>query len=110
MIENNFEKRWRTLIEPHLERLNENKHNKNKKEIEIVQCGKFLSIINDGFVIKAVREEPDFIIENKSDLIGLEMVRVNDSSIMQIEGSWEKVNKRVQEKYQQQIRFISHSL
>ena len=94
-----FKNRWRAIISQHIKQLNENDHNKKKKEKEILQCAKFLSILNNGFIIKEVREEPDFIIGNNNNSIGLELVSIMNYEIKSIEGSWEKINKLIIEKY-----------
>ncbi len=99
MTENNYENRWRSIISNHIEQLNENEHNKEKKEIEIIQCAKFLSILNNDYIIKEVREEPDFIIGNNNDAIGLELVKIINYETKAIEGSWEKINKLIIKNY-----------
>jgi hypothetical protein len=92
------DKRRGTILK-HIEQLNENEHNKEKKVVEIIHCEKFLSILNNSFLIKEVREEPDFIIGNNNNSIGLELVRIMNYETKAIEGSWEKINKLIVKKY-----------
>jgi hypothetical protein len=59
-----------------------------QKKSEIFDVGKFLMLINKGYEIIEVREQPDFIIKSPDKMIGLEHEICIDSNYKKVEGSF----------------------
>ncbi len=79
-------------INHHLIGLDENNNNDSKKILELCQFGKLLSTyFNDYNILDGNREEPDFIIENNSGKIGVELMRIVDENAKSEEGYFESI-------------------
>ncbi len=79
-------------INHHLIGLDENNNNDSKKILELCQFGKLLSsYFNDYNIIDGNREEPDFIIENNSEKVGVELMRIVDGNAKSEEGYFESI-------------------
>lgn len=83
-------------INIHLEKLNKSKKSDKQKILELCQIGKFLGTYFPDFVIKEVREQPDFLISNGEITIGLEHELIVDSKIKAGEGFYQNICFKVE--------------
>ncbi len=72
------------------------KNGDSKKQLELCQVGKFLASFYPEFFIKEVREEPDFIISNGIQSIGLEHEVILNEKIKKKHGFYENIFKLVE--------------
>lgn len=86
------------LINEPLKNLDKSDKDYDKKVLEICHVGKFLMLLNSGYQISDVREQPDFIIKSIDNLIvGLEHEILVDSIHKKIEGSFSDIVKSTEE-------------
>jgi len=73
-----------------------------KKRNEIFQTAKFLMLYNQELRISEVREGPDFIIEAGKGYIGLEHQQILHEESKEIEGFFDNICSKVEEKFSQE--------
>ncbi len=82
------------LINEPIKTLDKSDKDSNKKELEICHVGKFLMLLNSGFKIDEIREQPDFIIKSSDNTkIGLEHEVLIDQNHKKVEGSFSDIVK-----------------
>ena len=86
-------------INPFLDSLNKDSHDYHKKALELCHIGKFLSLIDENYNIKTLREIPDCIISNQTDEIGLEHETLTEHQSKIIEGSIQRVFSLAEKEY-----------
>lgn len=79
------------LIYPHLNLLQNNRHENQQKILELCQVGKFLLSFNGEIIINQLSEKPDFILKFGSTLIGCEHMIIVDNEEKQKEGFYENI-------------------
>ncbi len=52
-----------------------------KKEVELDWLKKFISLYNSSLEIEEVTEKPDFILRDKDERIGLELIQLTSSKV-----------------------------
>ncbi|MFO8000437.1 MAG: hypothetical protein R6U46_04275 [Marinilabilia sp.] len=86
--------RLKKQINEPLKKLDKSDKDYNKKTLEICHVIKFLSLLNSGYQISEVREQPDFIIKTLDNHIaGLEHEILVDSNHKKIEGTFADIVK-----------------
>ncbi|UAY52731.1 hypothetical protein [Ferruginibacter albus] len=71
------------LINPFYDSLkNKNTKESNKKLLELIDLGKFLYFLNQDIRVVECEEQPDFIIECKSESIGVELTGIYDDTVV----------------------------
>lgn len=85
------------LINDPLISLDKSDKDYNKKVLEICHVGKFLMLLNSGFQISEIREQPDFVIEKSNHFkVGLEHEILVDPVLKKIEGSFADIVNSVE--------------
>jgi hypothetical protein len=85
------------LINEPLKTLDKSHTDYDKKVLEICHTGKFLMLLNSGFQIAEVREQPDFIIESSNAIkVGLEHEILVETIHKKVEGSFSDLLKVVE--------------
>lgn len=79
------------LIDKHLEPLLCDSRKNQQKILEICHVGKFLMFFENDFEISNVSEQPDFILSNGSELIGLEHQILLDNKSKEREGFFKNI-------------------
>jgi hypothetical protein len=87
----NLQVSMESLLGEHLNKLDKFKKGDNQKQLELCQVGKMLATYFPDFLIKQVREVPDFIIGKGKLEIGLEHEIVINSKIQKIHGFFENI-------------------
>jgi hypothetical protein len=90
------------LINEPLKKLDTSDKDYDKKVLEICHVGKFLMLLNSGYQISDLREQPDFIIKTLDNIIvGLEHEILVDSGHKKIEGSFADIVKTTEELFRE---------
>lgn len=79
------------LIDSHLEPLLADSRKNQQKILEISHVGKFLMLFENGYRISRVTEQPDFILTNGNEFVGLEHQIVVDHKSKEREGFFENI-------------------
>lgn len=87
-------------INSHLVELDQNRKADKQKLLELCQIGKMLGTYFNEFEIVSVTEKPDFIITNGEMNFGLEHELILDSESKAIEGFYENICEKVQDRLQ----------
>lgn len=77
---------YRRLIDNSIKELDEDSYKNRQKILEVCQVGKFLMFFENKFQIEKLFEEPDFIIANGNNRIGLEHQILIDKKSKETEG------------------------
>ena len=90
------------LINEPLETIDRSDKDFSKKALEIHHLGKFLMLLNSGYQISEVREQPDFIIKSADNmLIGVEHEVLVDPNHKKVEGSFASMVKAAEERFRE---------
>ncbi|WP_146194118.1 hypothetical protein [Brumimicrobium oceani] len=73
--------------------------NSDKEKLEISHVGKFLILLNEEISIKSKSESPDFIIQVKDKIIGLEHETIRNTKTVGNVGSIKNLIQRVEKYY-----------
>lgn len=79
------------LINSHLKPLLTDRRKNQQKILEICHVGKFLMFFENNFEISKVTEEPDFILTNGTELVGLEHQILVDNKSKEREGFFKNI-------------------
>lgn len=80
-----------SLIDCHLEQLLLEKNKNQQKILELCHVGKFLMFFENTIQIDRISEQPDFLLRNNSETIGLEHQIIIDSKAKEKEGFYENI-------------------
>jgi len=93
--------KFQNLTERHLNALNHQRKDYNKKLIEIIHAGKLLMLLESNFKILKVNEKPDFIIKHGDKSIGLEHEILVDQRSKLKEGTFDDLVRNIEQKFKE---------
>lgn len=102
IIRGNWNLRLDEIINPFIPDLKKEEYKNKQKIIELCHVAKFLDILDSESCIKGVSESPDFIIQNKKELIGVELKRFIDIEKREYEGFFETIFLNVEQKLKEE--------
>lgn len=106
-----YSDRMGKLINAHLENLSPSDKDYKKKSIELCHIGKFLTILNENFIILSVGEQPDCIISNSNERVGLEHCIIVENGYKKQEGTSQNIFEKAEHAFRKQfpvLKFLAN--